>query len=416
MKYAHLADLHLGSWREEKMRELSTKSFLQAMNDCIINRVDFILFSGDIFNTSLPPIDTLKLVTEKLREFQIKNIPVYVIAGSHDFSPSGKTMIEVLEKAGLVINVCKGQINPETKELELQFTVDPKTGTKITGILGRRGLLDKTYYENLSRDSLEQEPGYKIFMFHTTVTELVPKHLEMMESQPASFFPKGFNYYAGGHIHHPTVKDIPGMGLMTYPGALFPNNFAEMEQYGNGGYYLITLENSQQTIENSQQTIQWKPIEIKSRLALVLDGDHLSPQQIESELIKESSAKKIDDSIITIRLKGKLNAGKVSEIPFNEIIKQLYARGAYFIMKNTNKLYSEEFREIKVANSNPEVMEEQIIREHAQQIKLFSLERELFLTKSLLSSLNIHRKEGESVADFQKKIETETKRVLNLDG
>src|SRR3989344_4294546 len=138
MKYAHLADLHLGSWREEKIRDLSAQSFLKAIDQCIADNVNFILFSGDIFNTSLPSIDTLKLVAEKLRELQSNNIPVYVIAGSHDFSPSGKTMIEVLEKAGLVINVCKGQINPETKELELQFTVDKRTGTKITGILGRR--------------------------------------------------------------------------------------------------------------------------------------------------------------------------------------------------------------------------------------------------------------------------------------
>src|SRR3989344_7761115 len=121
MKYAHLADLHLGSWREEKMRELSTKSFFQAMNSCIEDEVDFILFSGDIFNTSLPSIDTLKLVTEKLRELQLRKIPIYVIAGSHDFSPSGKTMIEVLEKAGLLKNVCKGKIN-EKKELQLEFT------------------------------------------------------------------------------------------------------------------------------------------------------------------------------------------------------------------------------------------------------------------------------------------------------
>ena len=35
------------------------------------------------------------------------NIEVYVIPGSHDFSPSGKTMLDVLENSGLVINVNK---------------------------------------------------------------------------------------------------------------------------------------------------------------------------------------------------------------------------------------------------------------------------------------------------------------------
>jgi len=253
--YAHFADLHLGSWRDQKMRDLSTKAFLTAMDDCIKRKVDFILFAGDLFNTSLPSIDTLKIVTAKLKELHDQKIPIYALAGSHDFSPSGKTMLDVLENAGLLINVCKGKVNPETKELQLNFTMDPKTSAKITGILGRRGLLDKTYYESLDRTSLEQEPGYKIFIFHTTVSELLPEHLNMIESQPISFFPKNFNYYAGGHIHHPTKIVIPNYGTITYPGALFPNNFAEIEKYGKGGYYIIT-------VENWQQNVEWFPLEV----------------------------------------------------------------------------------------------------------------------------------------------------------
>ena len=143
MKYAHLADLHLGSWRDQKMRDISTKAFLTAIDQCIQQQVDFILFAGDLFNTSLPSLDTLKIVTKKIKELHDLDIPIYVIPGSHDFSPSGKTMIDVLEHAGLLKNVCKGQVHPETKQLELQFTIDKKTGAKITGILGRKGLLDK---------------------------------------------------------------------------------------------------------------------------------------------------------------------------------------------------------------------------------------------------------------------------------
>src|SRR3989344_6113931 len=132
-KYAHLADLHLGSWKEDKMRELSTKSFLTAIDRCISENVDFILFAGDIFNTSLPSIDTLKIVTKKLKELKDRDILVYTIAGSHYFSPSGKTMIDVLEHAGLLVNVCKGSVDPHTQQLHLRFTFDPKTKTKITG-------------------------------------------------------------------------------------------------------------------------------------------------------------------------------------------------------------------------------------------------------------------------------------------
>ena len=413
MKYAHLADLHLGSWREPKMRDLSTKSFLTAIDQCVQNQVDFILFAGDIFNTSLPSLDTLKIVTKKLKELQDKNIPLYVIAGSHDFSPSGKTMIDVLENAGLMKNVCRGKIHPETKELHLQFCTDPKTGVKLTGILGRKGQLDKTYYQNLHLGSLEQEPGYKIFMFHTTLAEMKPKHMEKIESQPASFLPKNFNYYAGGHIHHPTKIELEGYGTLTYPGALFPNNFSEVEKYSHGGYYLITVENNTQGNHDAQK-IEWIPLKVMEHHALTIDCNQKAPEVITFEILNYFEKMDIQDTLMTIRLTGNLAKGKVSDINFNQIFAELYNKGAYFIMKNAVGLQSEEFEEIKISASNPETMEEEIIKEHLQQNKLYDTETELSLTKNLLSALTTTKKEGETVSDFQERIIQEIDKLLHF--
>ncbi len=406
MKYAHLADLHLGSWRDQKMRDLSTKAFLIAIDDCIQKKVDFILFAGDLFNTSLPSLDTLKIVTKKIKELKDKNIPLYVIPGSHDFSPSGKTMIDVLENAGLLINVCKGKIDPETKELHLDLTIDPKTRTKIAGILGRKGMLDRTYYQNLHRENLEKETGYKIFMFHTTLSELKPKELEMIESQPASFLPKNFNYYAGGHIHHPTKIELEDYGTLTYTGALFPVNFSEMEKYGKGGYYIVNVD------QNYQHQVEWTSLEIIKHEKLIMDCEYKSPEVITFEILNQFNNKDLTNTIVTIRLKGKISNGKVSDINFKEIFQKLYEQGAYFIMKNTAKLNAEGFEEIKIANSNPENIEEETIKEHLQQIKLFDYETEFNLTKSLLTNLNTSKKEGETTTDFQRRIKSELDELL----
>ena len=405
MKFAHLADLHLGSWREEKMRHLSTKAFITAIDQCISQRVDFILFAGDIFNTYLPSVDTLKIVTQKLKELQMKHIPLYVIAGSHDFSPSGKTMIEVLEKAGLVINVCKGFIEPETQELHLTFTLDEKTEAKITGIIGRKGQLDKIYYQNLHRENLEKEPGFKIFMFHTTLSEMKPKHLEQMEAQPVSFLPKGFDYYAGGHIHHPTKIELPEYGILTYPGALFPNNFAEIEKYHQGGYYLIT-------VEDGAPSVEWLPVEVIKHQTFTADCSEKNSEAVALNILNHFRDQDLTDTIITIRLQGMLETGKVSEINFNEIVQKLYSQGAFFIMKNTAKLTSREFEEILLPQRDPEMIEEEIIREHLQQIKVFDQEKEFHLAKSLLQTLNTSKKEGETVTDFHDRIESEADKII----
>ncbi len=413
MKYAHLADLHLGSWRDPKMRDLSTKAFLLAMEDCVQQQVDFILFAGDIFNTSLPSLDILKLVTKKLKEFQDLHIPIYVIAGSHDFSPSGKTMIDILEHAGLLKNVCKGTVNPETQQLHLQFTVDHKTGAKLTGILGRKGQLDRSYYENLALEHLEAEPGYKIFLFHTSLTELKPKHLEKIESYPASFLPKHFNYYAGGHLHHKTMVELPDYGPLTYPGALFPNNFMEVEKYSHGGYYIVTTQNVI-TAQNGAQVIEWRAIIPISHRHLAVNCAHTTPEQAMAELERQLSATAVDNSLITIQFSGILEQGKVSDLPLKGITDRLLAQGAYFVMKNTAQLQSPQFEEIKIASSNQEALEEELIREHLQQNTLFSAEKEYHLTKTLLAVLNTTKKEGETVNDFQVRVEQEIDKLLNL--
>ena len=410
MKYAHLADLHLGSWRDQKLREISTKSFLTAIDKCIQDNVNFILFAGDLFNTSLPSLDTLKIVTKKLKEIKDKNIPFYVIAGSHDFSPSGKTMIDVLENAGLLKNVCKGNVNPETKQLHLNFTTDQKTGAKLTGILGRKGQLDKMYYQNLHLDDLEQEEGYKIFMFHTTLTELKPKHLEKIESHPASFLPKGFNYYAGGHIHHKTLVELEGYGPLTYPGALFPNNFAELEKYSHGGYFMIEIDDN----DHSNQRIEWVPLEIIKHESLILNCKNKSPEVIQFEIRNHFNNQDLRDTLITLRLVGQMEKGRVADINFKDIFDKLYQQGAHFIMKNTSKLNSEEFEEIKIAQTDPETVEEEIIKEHLQQNKLFEKETELQLTKSLLQALNTSKREGETVTDFNTRIKEEVDKLLNI--
>jgi len=233
MKFAHMADCHVGGWRDEKLNQLSIDVFEKAMDICIKEHVGFILISGDLFDTALPNIDLIKEVAKILEKVRRHNIDVYVIPGSHDFSPSGKTMLDVMENSGLIINVNKTDIDGK-----LLFFED-KTGAKITGILGRRVGLEKEDYKNLDKEHLENEKGFKIFMFHTALEEFKPKDLEKVDCQSYMDLPKNFNYYAGGHVHYVFDVDKEGYGKIAYPGPLFPNNFKEIDELKNGGFYIV---------------------------------------------------------------------------------------------------------------------------------------------------------------------------------
>ncbi|MDP3765242.1 MAG: DNA repair exonuclease [Nanoarchaeota archaeon] len=404
MKFAHLADCHIGSWRDPKLKDTSTLAFCKAVDKCIKEKVDFILIAGDLFNTSFPRLDNLKTVVTKFKQLKDLEIPVYIVPGSHDYSPSGKTILDVLEEAGLFFNVFKGIV--ENGKLRLNFIIDKKTGAKITGILGKRGALEKTYYEKLFLDNLEKEDGYKIFLFHSGIDELKPKEMENIISQPLSLLPKGFDYYAGGHVHIVDDKQIEGYGRIAYPGPLFPNSFAELEKLERGGFYIVEDGN-----------LKWEPIQIYNVERFELNCNYLTPEQIKTKILDYFKNKELNNTVVLIRLQGVLESGKPSDIDFKEIFTELYDKSAYFVMKSSHAVSSKEFEEVKTDAKNVEDIEEFLIKEHLGQIKLenLSLEKEEELIKNLMKILGTEKQEGETVPDFERRVREEVSRVLELE-
>ena len=407
MKFAHLADCHIGSWRDQKLREISLQAFVKAINECIKQNVDFVVISGDLFHTALPAIDNLKSVVEKLKELKDRGIPVYGVAGSHDYSASGKTMIDVLERAGLFINVFKGKV--EAEQLNLMFTVDSKTGAKLTGIKGKKGMLDRKYYERLNKRNIEAEQGFKIFLFHTAIDELKPKELEKIESAPLSYLPKGFDYYAGGHVHYIYQERKEGYGMISYPGALFPANFAELEKYSRGGVCFV--EN-----DGKETRMQWVPVQIKPTLNIGIDCTNKNPKQVEDEIKEKIKAKEFINTIALIRVKGVLSSGKPSDINFKEIFEILKQRSAYFVMKSTSLVTSKEFTEMKVDADSVEDAEEVVIKKHLGQKMLRGLapEKEKEFVQNLMEVLSAEKDEGEKVADFERRILEDAEKIVEI--
>ncbi len=398
MKFAHMADCHIGSYRDERMKALSIEAFNRAIDISLEKKVDFILISGDLFNTSLPSIDAIKAATVKLKQVADENVPVYLIAGSHDFSPSGKTMLDVLENAGLCENVVKGSVN-ENGKLCLDFTEDEKTGVKITGMIGKRGTLEKVYYESLELENLENEPGFKIFMFHSAISELKPKDMENIESTPMSYLPKGFNYYAGGHVHTVMKQSSPELGgVITYPGPLFPNSFKELQDLSHGGFYIFDTD--------ALELLEHIPIVIKDLIYIPVNADHKTPEEVTKEMKKAIDSYEVRDKIVLLRLHGKLSTGRASDIDLKSIFDELYENAAYFVMRNTSSLTSELFEEVSVQSESLFEIEKTIIKEHVGQMKTEKLTftDEASTVEQLLELLDVEKQEGETQKDFEERL------------
>ncbi|RME77354.1 DNA repair exonuclease [Candidatus Woesearchaeota archaeon] len=365
MRFIHCADIHIGAWRDQRMSQLPLKAFTQLVDDALSLKVDFILLAGDFFNTALPSIDLLKSTIIQLIRLKNAQIPVYCIPGSHDYSPSGKTMLDILEQTNLLTNVFKGTIRDE--ELHLAFTQDPKTGAKLTGMPGRKGVLEKKLYTKLARTNLEQEVGFKIFLFHTALDELKPEHLDLMDAAPISLLPQGFEYYAGGHVHVVNQKTFSQYKNVLYPGPLFPTTFSELERLSVGGYYFY-----------DEGTITYEPIVVKKHQHFVIDVTNKSPVQINEEIIRIAN-NPIDQTIITVRFTGELENSTLADINLQSA-RSFIEQKAFCVLFSLN--------EVMVKKKE---MKKEIIKVTAEQ-------------EEIMRALDCERKEGETVHDFEKRL------------
>ena len=165
VKFAHIADVHLGGWKQQPLQDLNLLSFKKTVEECIRERVEFILIAGDLFDNAFPPIDVLKETFAEFKKLKDSGIPCFIIAGSHDYSVSGKTFLDVLEKSGF----CRNVTSYEEREGNLILNPTLFKNIAIYGYPGKKSSLE---IDDLKRVKFQESPGFfKIFILHTTLDE-----------------------------------------------------------------------------------------------------------------------------------------------------------------------------------------------------------------------------------------------------
>lgn len=408
VKFAHLSDVHLGSWNNHPdLREYPLKAWEKAVDKCIEEAVDFVIIAGDFFDTSLPSIDVIRKAAVELRRLKENGIAVYVIAGSHDFSPTGKSMLNVLEDAGLLANVAK--MNESNGKIFLEFTGDKKTGARLCGIVGRRGALERSYFENLDKE-IENEKGMKIFVFHSGISDHMPENFGA--GIPLSLLPKGFDYYASGHIHSPSYDE---KSRVAFPGPLFPADFHELENY-DSGFYIVNLD-SNKTPPSSSGPVSVKRVSAKlcGVCIIKINADRKMPAEIQKEAENAIEKENLEEKILLLKIEGVID-GKTSDINLKPFIAKAAGKGALSVKKNM-KITSKELGEILVKeHASTEEMEMEIISANSEKMKVSWLgknETENLIT-SLMGVLKEEKQEDESSKAYEERIKSAGRKVLGI--
>jgi DNA repair protein SbcD/Mre11 len=402
-KFAHMSDIHLGAHREPALRELERKCFAEAMDMCVREAVDFVLISGDLFHSGIPDLSVVNDAVRKMRELRDARIPIYAIYGSHDYTPTGTSVIDILHTAGILTNIMRASM--EDGRLRLKLFTDPETGAKLTGIAARKMGLESKYYEILDRESLEKESGFKVFAFHSGITQFKPDYLSEMETIDIGSLPKGFDYYAGGHIHVRGEYHLPGYQRVVFPGPLFTGyGTKDLESTARGerrGFYVVEFD-------DRFRRMQFMPVTGFLGAYLDLDVGGKNAMEANKELQESARRLEVKDRVVVLRVAGELAGGKTTELDFHAARNGMTERGALWVYVNRYGLTSKELTQAKVLGEDAATIERNLFRENVAKLKLsaheLTGESGAMRAQELLRMLRQGQKSNEMKKDYAKRI------------
>ena len=418
-KFAHIADCHLGAQKYPELKVLEFEAFKRSMDICMDEKVDFIIIAGDLFHSNIPDMGIVRDVVRKLKEVNENGISIYITYGSHDFSPNATSMIDIITESGLLKNIVEGRVekNSDNEEiLKLNFIIDPTTKAKITGIYGRKTGIEKHFYEILDTESLEKSEGFKIFVFHTSIEELIPKFLSMMEGVSINRFPSGFDYYAGGHIHKKIFEDsITDFKPIVYPGPLFAGDMRDLEenaknnQNSKRGFFIVEFD-------EKVRDVSFHEIKLADYKYLQFDADQKTSHQLYDEIRDKIDDYSFDDQIVIIKVKGQLEGGKTSDIDFNQIRRSLRNKNALYVGINHHSLVSKEFKGVKLEAETKDEIEENLLKENIINVNVKTktlIERQgVELAIKLINTLKKSSKTNEKKSDYKNRISKKALKIL----
>jgi hypothetical protein len=385
VKFAHISDVHLGGWKQQPMQDLNLLSFKKAIDTCISERVEFVLIAGDLFDSAYPPIEILKEAFSEFKRLKDSKIPCFIVAGSHDYSVSGKTFLDVLERA----DFCKNVENWEESEGSIILNPVLYKGIAIYGYPGKKSGLE---IPDLRKIKLNDAPGmFKIFMFHTTLDKA--KGTLPIDAIESDSLPKA-DYYALGHLHIDFQYEN-----FVYPGPIFPNNFQELEDLEFGSFYIVDTGSSQSL----------KKIELKIKDVEKIDITVNNALTATEKIISEINKREIEDKIVLLRIHGELENGKNSDIKFHQIEEIVKQKKAYFLLRNVHDLKVKEV-ELGIEIKESENIEEEVINSYSNENPSNFNE----LIPQLINSLGIEKQEDEKTIIFENRLIENVKKILNI--
>ena len=280
MKFSHISDTHLGLVQyglEEREQDIYN-SFNQAIDISIKDKVDFVIFAGDIFHTPTPSGTAILQMANALKRLKQNEIESFFVLGEHDISRVRTTPIPYVYH-NLEFSKYIGREEPVYYKNVMIVGLDKIRKNEMDGLEEKFSKI-----ESLA----SKHDGHKILVLHQGITE-VNKFAGEMNSTD---LPKNFTYYAMGHLHDKFLKQYEHLkGPLAYPGSTdMTSNQGDVEK----GFFEVD-------ISETDAKPEWKKLD--TRLQII---EKIEFEKIDSEIqeLNEKISKLEKKPIIKIKIKG----------------------------------------------------------------------------------------------------------------
>jgi len=280
MKFSHISDTHLGLIQyglEEREQDIYN-SFNQAIDISIKDKVDFVIFAGDIFHTPTPSGTAILQMANALKRLKQSGIESFFILGEHDISRVRTTPIPYVYH-NLEFSKYIGREEPVYYKNVMIIGLDKIRKNEMEGLEEKFSKL-----ESLAN----KHNGHKILVLHQGIAE-VNKFAGEINSTD---LPKNFTYYAMGHLHDKFLKQYKHLkGPLAYPGSTdMTSNQGDVEK----GFFEID-------ISEIDAKPEWKKLDTRLQILEKIEFEKID-SKIEELIEKISKLEK--KPIIKIKIKG----------------------------------------------------------------------------------------------------------------
>jgi exonuclease SbcD len=327
MMIGHISDTHLGAFigRDEELREVAedvNESFLEAIELFIRERVDVVIHSGDVLDEPRPYGDALKALLNGVKRLNEKGIPFLYTFGEHDVSPIPSMPYPYLASL-----------------LELAEYVGDGKPHEVKGLT----VVGFHKYKKIDREHLVKKleaigeqarsfSGKKVLVLHQGIKEFFGPGSELSIYE----IPKGFDYYAMGHIHNRFETKL-GRGLLAYPGT---SHWTEVDDPDECGVLIVDLSGDEpqahwvklenvrpkvrvrvdvKDLERTLKELMGREVAKKPVLWMEVEGEEVDLKTVESRLAQKYVIRRL---VLRRRPSEGFELGHVEELDIDAELKK----------------------------------------------------------------------------------------------